>query len=88
MPIQAYLVRPGLIAPERSSAGDLADALLDRDRMGGTGPAFPRFRDLLSHAEVLERRTVARWDVWIVRSNQESGVRSQESEDLLLTPDS
>lgn len=70
MSLQAYLVRPGLIPAERSSAGDLADGLLDRDRMGGTGPAFPRFRDLLSQAEVVERRTVARWDVWIVRSSQ------------------
>jgi hypothetical protein len=67
LPLRAFLVRPGLIPPDRASAGDLAQTLFDRDKMGGTGPAFARFGELLRHAVVLERSTVAGWDVWIVK---------------------
>lgn len=70
LPVRAYLLRPGLVPAGRATAADLARTLGDRDVMGGTGPAFPRFQGLLRHASVLERRTVASWDVWIVRSIQ------------------
>jgi hypothetical protein len=69
LPLQAYLVRPGLVPAGSASADELARALLDRDRMGSTGPVFPRFGELLHGATVLERRTVGRWDVWIVKKN-------------------
>jgi hypothetical protein len=69
MPVQAYLLRPGLVVPGRNNAADLAGALFDRDKMGGTGPAFARFRELLRDASVLDRQTLAGWDVWIVKQD-------------------
>ena len=66
LPVQAYLVRLGLISAGQSTAADLARTLLDPEKMGGTGPAFSRFGELLRAATVLDRRAIGSWDVWIV----------------------
>ena len=58
------MVTPGVVPGGSANPGELGRALAGAANRGG--PPFPWTLDEVGHRRIVERRTVAGWDVWLL----------------------